>query len=118
MPILCRHIQVYTLGRLSIDGFSFELEAQFNLKWIFSKLDSGFESLVGFRILSVGFRIPKPRIPDSRGKKFLDSGILIPLNEASSEYIRYSNFPQKGIDSGYPLPIKDNWGKVPQTYDL
>lgn len=34
-----------------------------------------------------------------------------------SEYIRYSNFPQKGIDLGYPLSIKDNWGKVPQTYD-
>ena len=32
-----------------------------------------------------------------------------------SEYIRYSNFPQKGIDSAYPLPIKGNWGKVPQT---
>ena len=35
-------------------------------EWI---LDSGFQSLVGFRILSAGFRIPKPRIPDSTSKK-------------------------------------------------
>ena len=82
MLILCRHIQVYTLGRLSIGDFSFERVAQFNLEWIFSKLDSGFQSLVGFRILSAGFRIPKPRIPDSRSKKFLDSGIWIPLHGA------------------------------------
>ena len=56
--------------------------AQFNLEWIFSKLDSGFQSLVGFRILSAGFRIPKPRIPDSTSKKFVDSGIRIPLHGA------------------------------------
>ena len=36
MLILCRHIQVYTVGRLSIHGFSFERAAQFNLEWIFS----------------------------------------------------------------------------------
>ena len=52
------------------DGFSYERVAQFNLEWIFSKLDSGFQSLVGFRILSAGFRIPRPRIPDSRSKIF------------------------------------------------
>ena len=52
------------------------------MEWIFSKLDSGFQSLVGFRILSAGFRIPKPRIPDSTSKKFLDSGIRIPLHGA------------------------------------
>ena len=34
------------------DGFSYERVAQFNLEWIFSKLGSGFQSLVGFRILS------------------------------------------------------------------
>ena len=62
------------------NGFSYERVAQFNLEWIFSKLDSGFQSLVGFRILSAGFRIPKPRIPDSTSKKFLDSGIRIPLH--------------------------------------
>ena len=71
MPILWRHIQVYTMGRLSIHDFSCERVAQFNLEWIFSKLDSWFQCLVGFRILSAGFRIPKPRIPDSRSKKFL-----------------------------------------------
>ena len=65
MPILCRHVQVYTLGRLTIDGFSFERVAQFNLECTFSNLYSGFQSLVGFRILSAGFRIPKPRIPES-----------------------------------------------------
>ena len=63
--------------------FLFERVAQFNLEWIFSKLDSGFQSLVGFQILSAGFRIPKPRIPDSRSKKFLDSGIRIPLHGAT-----------------------------------
>ena len=88
MPILCRHVQVYTLGRLSIDGFSFERVAQFNLEWIFSKLDSGFQSLVGFRILSAGFRIPKPWILDSTSKKFLDSGIRIPLHGAKRHYHR------------------------------
>ena len=56
--------------------------AQFNLEWIFGKLDSGFQSLVVFRILSAGFRIPKPRIPDSTSKKFVDSGIRIPLHGA------------------------------------
>ena len=66
-----------------MDGFSFERAAQSNLEWIFSNLDSGFQSLVGFRIPSAGFRIPKPRIPDSTSKKFLDSGIRIPLHEAT-----------------------------------
>ena len=33
-----------------MDGFSYERVAQFNLERIFSKLDSGFQSLVGFRI--------------------------------------------------------------------
>ena len=96
MLILCRHIQVYTLGRLSIDGFSFERVAQFNLEWIFSKLDSGFQSLVGFRILSAGFRIPKPRIPDSRSEKFLDSGIRIPLHGAKMGPAPKIN-PQKSL---------------------
>ena len=50
------------------DGLSYERVAQFNLKWTFSKLDSGFQSLVGFRILSAGFRIPQAKnscIPES-----------------------------------------------------
>ena len=79
---VCHHVEAYTLGRLSIDGFSFERVAQSNLEWIFGRLDSGFQSLVGFRIPSAGFRIPKPRIPDSTSKKFLDSGIRIPLHGA------------------------------------
>ena len=37
-------------------------------------LDSGFQS--------PGFRIPKPRIPDPTGKKFVDSGIRILLHGA------------------------------------
>ena len=64
------------------DGFSYERVGQFNLDWIFNKLDSRFQSLVGFRILSAGFRIPKPRIPDSTSKIILDSGIRIPLHGA------------------------------------
>ena len=81
---VCHHVEAYTLGRLSIDGFSFERVAQCNQEWIFSNLDSGFQSLVGFRIPSAGFRIPKPRIPDSTSTKFLDSGIRIPLHGAKT----------------------------------
>ena len=82
---VCQHVEAYNLRRLYIDGFSgfsFEQVAQSNLEWIFRKLDSGFQSLVGFRIPSAGFRIPKPRIPDSTSKKVLDSGIRIPLHGA------------------------------------
>ena len=43
------------------DGFSYQRVAQFNVEWIFSKLVSGFQSLVGFRILSAGFRIPQAK---------------------------------------------------------
>ena len=80
---VCHHVEAYTLGRLSIDGYSFERVAQSNQEWIFSKLDSGFQSLVRFRIPSAGFRIPKPRIPDFISRKFLDSGIRIPLHGAT-----------------------------------
>ena len=37
-------------------------------------LDTGFQSLMRFRIPWAVFRIPKPRIPDSTCKFFLDSG--------------------------------------------
>ena len=47
-------------------------------------LDSGFQSLVGFRILWNVFRIPKPKIPDSTSKNFPDSGIRFPLHGAIS----------------------------------
>ena len=56
------------LGEAFHRWFSFERVAQFNLEWIFSKLDSGFQSLVGFRILIAGFRIPEAKnswIPES-----------------------------------------------------
>ena len=68
--------------------FLFERVAQFNLEWIFSKLDSGFQSLVGFRILSAGFRIPKPRIPESgfpyMGRKWALHQQLTPKNPLSN----------------------------------
>ena len=41
--------------------------------------------LAGFRIPQSRLRIPKPRIPDSTSKDFLDSAILIPLHGASDE---------------------------------
>jgi len=51
--------------------------------------DSKVMDEVGFRILRVGFwipgtgfRIPKPWIPDLKGKKMLDSGLRIPLHGA------------------------------------
>ena len=44
-----------------------------NSQW--NSLNSRFQSLVGFRI-------PKPRIPDSTRKIFPDSGIRIPLHGA------------------------------------
>ena len=107
MTILCRHVQVYTLGRLTIDGFSFERVGQFNREWIFIKLYSGFQSLVGFRILSAVFRIPKPRIPDSGSKKFLDSGIRIPLHGG----IHYSWKELKNGKVSRPEPV----GRIAKT---
>jgi len=47
-------------------------------------LDSGFQSLVGFRILWDVFHIPKPKIPDSTSPNFPDSGIRFPLHGAIS----------------------------------
>ena len=68
MPILCRHVQVYTLGRLSIHGFSLERVAQFNLEWIYSKLDSGF------LVLDSGFQSPGFRIPQAKNSWIPESG--------------------------------------------
>ena len=58
-------------------------------------LDSRLQSLVGFRITWVVFRIPKPRIPDSRSKNFTHSafheqqffGIRFPLHMVNSRQI-------------------------------
>ena len=47
-------------------------------------LDSGFQSLVAFRIPWAVFRIRKPRIPDSKRKCFPDSGIRFPCGWDSS----------------------------------
>jgi len=57
--------------------------------WILSQwdLDSGFQSLKGFRIPWVVFRIPKSRIPDPTNKNFLDSGISISLHEATPGFL-------------------------------
>ena len=71
MPIFCRHVEVF--GRLSIDGFSFERVAQFNLEWIFSKLDSGFFALIlDSNAQYSGFhkqKIPGFRNPDSLSRR-------------------------------------------------
>ena len=81
------------------------------MEWIFSKLDSGFQSLVGFRILSAGFRIPKPRIPDSTSKKFVDSGIRIPLHGASFKSVESSEIEEKTfrgtLPGGYTYNIEE-----------
>ena len=61
-------------------------------------MDSGFQSLVGFRILSAGFWIPKPRIPDSTSTKFVDSGIRIPLHGAKQ------HCPENFHENLVPLP--------------
>ena len=57
--------------------------------WILSQwdLDSGFQSLKGFRIPWVVFRIPKSRIPDSSGKNFPDSGFSIFLHKAITGFL-------------------------------
>ena len=60
-------------------------------------LDSGFQSLVGFRILWVVFRIPRPRISDSTSKNFPVCGIRTLLHEAKSS-------PHKKDNTGQPGP--------------
>ena len=87
------------------DDFSYKRGVQFNLEWMFSKLDSGFQSLVGFRILSTGFLIPKPRFPDSTSKKFLDSGIRIPLHGARDSYFGWSKERPRKMASSKCLQI-------------
>ena len=64
-----------------------------------SNLDSGFQSLVGFRILSAIFQIPKPRVSDSTSKNFSDSGIRIPLHGAdySVQMFTYLSFRRQQI---------------------
>ena len=49
-------------------GFSYERVAQFNLEWIFSKLDSGF------LVLDSGFQSPGFRIPEAKNSWIPESG--------------------------------------------
>ena len=56
-----------------IPGTKFRILCQWNL-------DSGYQSLVGFRIPWAVFWILKPRIPNYTRKYFLHSGIRIPLH--------------------------------------
>ena len=68
-------------------GFSFERVAKSDLEWIFSKLDSGFQSLVGFRIPCAGSGFQSP-------------GFQIP--QAKNSWIPESGFPYMGrYDAGY-----------------
>ena len=75
-------------------------------------LDSGFQSLVGFRIPCAVFRIPKPRIsdptsktfPDSdpSSKNFTDSGIRIPFHGATPiRFCAINRMAQKVSVTGY-----------------
>ena len=59
--IPCHGIQEYWFGNTG-----FQILCQWNL-------DSEFQLLVGFQIPLAIFRIPKPRIPESIGKVFLES---------------------------------------------
>ena len=60
-------------------------------------MDSGFHSLVGFRIPSAVFWIPKPKIPDSTSINFTDSGIRISLHGAMKNVVLVS---QKNTNPG------------------
>ena len=74
----------------------------------FGNLDSGFQSLVRFRIPSAGFRIPKPRIPDSTSKKFLDSGIRIPYMGRMESMFRIQGLPETlRSDNGPPFASQE-----------
>ena len=76
-------IQVFYLTRESsiLDSKPWIPDSRY---WILYRwnLDSGFQSLVGFRIPWAVFRIPKSRIPDSTTKVFSNSGMRIPLHGA------------------------------------
>ena len=64
-----------------------------------SNLDSGFQSLVGFRIPWAVLQIPKHRIRDSTSKNFSDSGVRIPLHGAdySMQMFTYLSFLRQQI---------------------
>ena len=86
----CKGIQV-SLGfwiprhRFQIPGPRFRILCQWNL-------DSGFQSLVGFRIHWAVFRILKPRFAHSTRKisRIPDSGFRIPLQGVNSSSVKRS----------------------------
>ena len=67
-------------------------------------LDSGFQSLVGFRTPWAVFRVPRPRIPDSTCENFPDSGIWIPLHGASG-WLRGSSYFMHILSSQWVLVL-------------
>ena len=83
----CKGIQEWESKTLLDSGFH-PVDSGFQLldsRSISVELDSGFELLVGFRIPTPVFRIPKAKItkiPDFKCKNFSDSEIRIPLHGA------------------------------------
>ena len=74
-PIYSKSSTVLDFGFHEVDS-GFQVLDSSICQW---NLDSGFQSLVGFRNPWAVFRIPKPRIPESISKIFPDSGIRSPL---------------------------------------
>ena len=63
---------------------------------------------------------PWGRLPENFKSGF-DAMSVLPNGKLyvfkGTEYIRYTHFSLNLIDSGYPKPIKGNWGNVPQDLD-
>ena len=76
--IFHRTIHVYVAPCKEIQD-SLELCRFHAVNW-FRILGTGFQSLVGFWIPWVVFRIPRSRILDSKSENFPDSGMRIPLH--------------------------------------
>ena len=83
-------------------------------------LDSGFHSLVGFRIPWAVFWIPKPRILDSTSKIFPDFGFYMSkFSQIPESGFTYMGGSRGGAGGPPPLPIsiisRPDWGpKGPQ----
>ena len=109
--VSCKQIQEIKKGKqpsLGNVNHSFAHVKESNTVLDFSvcqwNLDSRLQSLVGFRITWVVFRIPKPRIPDSTSKNFTHSafheqqffGIRFPLHMVNSrQFIGTKKVPCK-----------------------
>ena len=70
----CKGSKTLLDSRFHAVDSGFQLLDSRSFQWNF---DSGFGLLVGFRIPTPVFRIPRPRIPDSTSKNFQDSGFQI-----------------------------------------